>query len=87
MAGASFPLTIKREEEEIVRHAAKQVDMKLNAYREYYPNVPKERLIAMVAYQFALECLQQKQRNDTTPYVRKIDELSRLLDESLSRNA
>ena len=35
MAGASYPLTINREDEEMVREAAKQVDIRLNAYREH----------------------------------------------------
>ena len=60
MAGASYPLTINREDEEMVREAAKQVDIRLNAYREHYQNVSLERIIAMVAYQFALENLQLK---------------------------
>ena len=72
MAGASYPLTINREDEEMVREAAKQVDIRLNAYREHYQNVSLERIIAMVAYQFALENLQLKDRNDTEPYTAKI---------------
>ena len=36
MAGSTYPLTILREEEEMVREAAKQVDIRLNAYREHY---------------------------------------------------
>ncbi|WP_300812144.1 cell division protein ZapA [uncultured Bacteroides sp.] len=80
MAGASFPITIRREEEEMVREAAKQVDIRLNAYRERYQNVPLERIMAMVAYQFALENLQQKQRNDTEPYTAKIKELTEELE-------
>ena len=71
MAGASYPLTINREDEEMVREAAKQVDIRLNAYREHYQNVSLERIIAMVAYQFALENLQLKDRNDTEPYTAK----------------
>ena len=65
MAGATYPLTINREDEEIVREAAKQVNIRVNAYREHYQNIPSERIIAMVAYQFALETLQLKDRNDT----------------------
>ena len=42
MAGASYPLTINREDEEMVREAAKQVDIRLNAYREHYLNVSRE---------------------------------------------
>ena len=85
MAGASYPLTINREDEEMVREAAKQVDIRLNAYREHYQNVSLERIIAMVAYQFALENLkmenlQLKDRNDTEPYTTKIKELTEVLE-------
>ena len=81
MAGASYPLTINREDEQMVREAAKQVDLRLNAYRDHYQSVSAERIIAMVAYQFSLENLQQKQRNDTEPYTTKIKELTKVLED------
>ena len=81
MAGASYPLTINREDEQMVREAAKQVDLRLNGYREHYQSVSAERIIAMVAYQFSLENLQQKQRNDTEPYTTKIKELTKVLED------
>ena len=80
MAGSTYPLTILREEEEMVREAAKQVDIRLNAYREHYQNVTPEKIIAMVAYQFALENLKMKNRNDTRPYADKIEELTEVLE-------
>ncbi len=80
LAGSTFPLTILREDEEMVREAAKQVDIRLNAYREHYRNVAPEKIIAMVAYQFALENLQMKDRNDTGPYAEKINELTEMLE-------
>lgn len=80
MAGSTYPLTILREEEEMVREAAKQVDIRLNAYREHYQNVTPEKIIAMVAYQFALENLKMKNRNDARPYADKIEELTEVLE-------
>ena len=80
MAGSTYPLTILREEEEMIREAAKQVDIRLNAYREHYQNVTPEKIIAMVAYQFALENLKMKKRNDTRPYADKIEELTEVLE-------
>lgn len=80
MAGTTYPLTIPREEEEMVREAAKQVDIRLNAYREHYQNVTPEKIIAMVAYQFALENQKMKNRNDTRPYADKIEELTEVLE-------
>ncbi len=81
MAGASYPLTINREEEEMVRKAAKQVNIRLNKYREVYKNLEPEKIIAMVAYQFSLEKLQLLERNDTAPYTEKVKELTELLED------
>lgn len=81
IADANYPLTILREEEEIVREAAKQVNIRLNAYREHYKTLEPEKILAMVAYQFSLERLQWIQRNDTLPYMEKVKELSLLLEE------
>ena len=81
IADSNYPLTINRQEEEMVREAAKQVNIRLNAYREYYKNLEPEKIIAMVAYQFSLEKLQLMQRNDTTPFTEKVKELTELLED------
>jgi cell division protein ZapA len=80
IADSNYPLTINRQEEEMVREAAKQVNIRLNAYREYYKNLEPEKIIA-IAYQFSLEKLQLMQRNDTTPYTEKVKELTELLED------
>ena len=81
MAGVSYPLTIDRDQEEMVREAAKQVDIRVNAYRKFYKDLPKEVILGMAAFQFALETLQQKDRNDTAPYTEKIKELTEVLED------
>ena len=81
IADSNYPLTINRKEEEMVREAAKQVNIRLNAYREYYKNHEPEKIIVMVAYQFSLEKLQLLQRNDTAPYTEKVKELTELLED------
>lgn len=80
MAGSSYPVTINREDEEMVREAAKRVNMRFNVNQERYQNVSPERIMVMVAYQFALENLQMKDRNDTEPYTMKIKELTEALE-------
>ncbi len=72
---------VREVDKEMVREAAKQVNIRLNAYREYYKNLEPEKIIAMVAYQFSLEKLQLMQRNDTTPYTEKVKELTELLED------
>ena len=80
IAGFTYRLIISREDEEMVRKAAKQVNTWINTYREHHSNVSSEKIIAMVAYQFALETLQLKDRNDTEPYTAKIKELTEVLE-------
>ena len=46
MADATYPVWIKPEDEEIVRKAAQQVNDILKEYREKWPNVEKERIMA-----------------------------------------
>ena len=81
LAEVSYPLTIDRSQEEMVREAAKQVDIRVNAYRKFYKDLPKEVTLGMAAFQFALETLQQKDRNDTAPYTEKIKELTEVLED------
>ncbi|MBR3626635.1 MAG: cell division protein ZapA [Bacteroidaceae bacterium] len=86
MADTTLPLTIRREEEETVRKAAKQVDNLLNAYRDRYKsNITERTALVMVAYQLALSNLQKEVRNDTEPYTTKIKELTNLLEEYISK--
>ena len=81
IADSYYPITINRDEEELMREAAKQVNIKLNAYRQHYKSLEPEKLIAMVAYQFSQENLKLRQRNDTGPYTEKIEELTEMLEE------
>ncbi|WP_298075251.1 cell division protein ZapA [uncultured Bacteroides sp.] len=80
MAGTSYPLSIRREDEEMVREAARQVNVRLKQYRDYYPEASNEQQLGMVAYQFALETLRMEQRNDTAPYTAKLKELTEVIE-------
>ena len=81
MAGTTYPVTIAREDEQRVREAAKRVNMRFNLNQQENPDVSPEKIIAMTAFEFALEMLDQKERNDTEPYKEKIRELTDVLDE------
>lgn len=81
IADSYYPLTINREDEESIREAAKQVNIRLNTYREHYKNLAPEKILAMVAYQFSHENLMLAKKNDTQPYAAKIEELTEVLDQ------
>ncbi len=80
-----FPLTIHREDEWLYRNAAKQVNDKLNAYREECHKrglqYSKERYLAMVAFDLAFHHISLKDRNDTDPYREKLTEWVKEMEE------
>lgn len=86
IAGSYYPLTINREEEEIVRLAAKQINDKLNTYRSHYKDLETEKILAMIAYDFSKQVLELKDKNDTKPYTKRIEEFTELLDKQFSNN-
>jgi cell division protein ZapA len=82
IAGINYPLTVENEkEEELAREATKQVNLKLKDYRGSYQRVDQDKILPMVAFHFALNCLELKERNDTRPYTEKVEELTGLLEE------
>lgn len=85
IADSYYPLTIPREDEEIIRRAAKQINDKLNKYRAHFPNLEPEKFLAMVALDLSADNLRLKMKNDTQPFVDKIKELTIELEEYFSK--
>ena len=83
IAGLNYNLTIAREEEELVRKAAKQVNLMLNTYQQHYEGLSLDKIFPWVAYQFAYDCLTANTRNDTAPYVQQVNRLTDFLDDYL----
>lgn len=83
VAELQFPLTIKRDDEEMVRLAAKQVNSAINAYRQRFRTLSKEHLLVMVAFHFAKENFALKQINDTEPFIDYIQRMTEVIDEHL----
>ncbi len=82
IAGSSYGLRINREDEALVREAAKQVRHKLMQYRSAFPSdelSDKDRL-AMVVLQLSIENLKLEDRNDTSPFTEQILQLTNELE-------
>ena len=87
MAGITYPATVaERKYEELVREAAKQVNIRFNEKMKLYEDITPERAMILVAYQFALETLQLKELHNTEPYISKIEEMTRLLNDYFKNN-
>lgn len=81
-----YPLTIRREEEQLYRDAAKQIDNKLNKYRRAYPEFSTVKHWAMAALELAFENMSMKDRNDTQPYVDKVKQLEEDIDKYIEKD-
>ena len=75
-----YPLVIQREDEQLYRDAAKQIDYKLNRYRREYPDFSASKHWAMTALELACENMTVKDRNDTRPLLDKLKELEADMD-------
>ena len=80
LAGTTYPVFIDRKDEAIIREAAKQVNIRFNRNQLDHPELSPEKVIAITAFELSLQNLDQKDRNDTEPYMNKIKELTEVLD-------
>ena len=80
-----LPMTIRREEEEDYREAARRIDNLLNLYRGSFKAQDKEKYITMVALHLSVTAVRLEKKNDTQPFVSKIEELTRTLEDYLRK--
>ena len=86
IGGNVFPVNIDRKDAELVRAAAKQVEMRYNNFRSRYRDVTPIEAMTMTAYQSAVNEFKGKDCNDTEPYSSKIEELSELIEEYIHKS-
>ena len=80
-----YPLWINPDDEGLVREAAKQLRLKLNAYKEAYSeaNLSDECLITMVAIDIATSHLRLEKNNDKVSFTEKMQQLNDKLKDYL----
>lgn len=83
IAGKSYGIRINRSEEQEAREAVRQIRMKMDQYRKKYSEVDVKDLLAMVTFQLSVENLKLEEKNDTSPFTEKIQELTDELDSYL----
>ena len=79
--GISFPLTIKASEEPYYRQAARLTNEKLSIYKKLFAGEGGVRIITMAALDIALELAKQADNVSSADVMRKVNELSSLIDE------
>ena len=79
------PLNIPREQEAKYRDAAKMINNTLNKYRSMWPELSANNHWAMAALEIAFNLTTNEDRNDTKPYLDKLEELTKELDNYISK--
>lgn len=80
-----YPMNIRREDEQLYRDAAKLIDKTLNKYRSWKPELNSGNHWAMTALELAFKLKSMEDRNDTKPYLEKLEELTSELDGYISK--
>ena len=78
IGGRTYPLTIKRSEEEKIRKAASEIDKNLKELKNNYAVVDTQDLLAMTLLQYATESVNA---NSSVEFDRLNDEILSLRDE------
>ena len=81
IAGKSYGIRINRSQ--VAREAVRQIRKKMDQYRKKYSDVDVKDLLAMVTFQLSVENLKLEDKNDTSPFTEKIQELTDELESFL----
>lgn len=78
-----YPISVVREQEEIFRKAAKQINEKISRYQTAYPGQGYEKYMSVVLLDFAVKVLQIEHNNATEPYNEALEKLTAEIEEIL----
>jgi cell division protein ZapA len=70
--GRVYPLNINREDEERYRKAAKIVEETIANFRELFKQSDNQDIMAMTAFQMALNFIGEQQRRDYSQFIDEI---------------
>ncbi len=80
-----YPITVKREQEEIYRKAAQLINEKLSRYEQSYPNLGYERYTSVALLDFAVQMLQLQAQKDESLYTETVERLSSEIEALLKK--
>ena len=81
----SQQIHILREQEEIYRNAARQINEKLSRYETAYPNQATERYMSIVLLDLAVQMLQQKEKDDVGPIFDVLEGLTTEIENAIEQ--
>lgn len=85
IADREYPMKVKPDEEERVRSAARNLNEKLKSYRDQFGIDDKQDLLAMVAFDYAVDSMKSEEaiENIDQSASEKIDLINSLISQAL----
>ncbi len=80
----TYPIKIRRSEEEVYRAAERKINDKLNLYKEHFPNLEERRYMFMAMLDLCVQLLRSEKRNDTEPYENAMRSIAAEIESTLS---
>ena len=84
IAQRTYPMKIRRSEEEKIRKAAKVIDERILQYQSRYKDKDHQDFLAMSALQFVIQLLETMDKNDVNPFIEQVREINDQLTEYLT---
>ena len=81
--GVSYPLSVPASEEPYYRQAARLINDTLIPYNKAFSEQGSQKVLTMVAIDIAYRLVSKTDNTGTAHTMRKIAELSRLIDDTL----
>jgi len=83
IAGRIYPITVKADEEEKVRDAARRVDENLKLLQNSYAVKDKQDLLAMTALQMATKSAENNAKQELATSEAELERIERIIDSML----
>lgn len=87
VANRTYPLTIKEEQEEVMRKAAKIINDRMKIYEANYSVKDTQDLLAMCALEFAAKAIESENNKNImdSSVGEQLEEIERFLSQYLNR--
>lgn len=80
-----YPISVRRDQEEVFRRAAKDINEKLQKYQTTYPNQGYEKYMSIALLDFAVRALQIEKDNSTSLYSVIITALTKEIEQVIEK--
>ncbi|BAX78513.1 cell division protein ZapA [Labilibaculum antarcticum] len=85
VADRFYPLKIDRNQEEVIRKAAKMINEKVLQYKQRYKDKDTQDFLAMASLQYVIKVIEAENKTDVSPVLEEVRAMEQELREFLDK--